>query len=276
MWLEEQMKDFPGGTWIVLKGRTKKLIDLITIGYKYNKKKVLIFVLTKGAGSTKAGGTPYEARYTNAFGNVHVRYTLRPKIISCYFKYSHLVDTHNMNRQSTLALEEYWVTQDPYFRIFTTFIGMTVTNLWYLMRGENNKKYRKLLTFTDRLSFSILESAAEQEQIKKTEEATEKETIKKRKINTDTIAYQKNQRLHLDYWLPKSNKNNVVPGICELTESKRHGCQAHCMWCSRINNKVSKTRLICVNCDASFCPNSTGRDCWNAHIIHGGVPERRY
>ena len=32
-WLEEKMKDFPGGTWIVLEGQTKKHADLICIGY---------------------------------------------------------------------------------------------------------------------------------------------------------------------------------------------------------------------------------------------------
>ena len=151
---------------------------------------------------------------------------------------------------------------------------MTVTDLWYLMRGENNKKYGKLLIFSDRLSFSILEMAALQEQTERTQQQLHEN--RKRKATTDLIAYQQNLRLHMDYWLPKSNKNNVVPVRCTLTESKQNGCQARCMWCSRIYNKVSKTRLICVNCDAGFCPKSTGRDCWNAHIIHGGVPHRRY
>ena len=54
-WLEEKMKDFPGGTWIVLEGQTKKHADLICIGYKCNKLKVLTFVLARRSASTIAG-----------------------------------------------------------------------------------------------------------------------------------------------------------------------------------------------------------------------------
>ena len=40
--LEEKMKDMPQGTRIVLEGRAKKeSVDLVTLGYKYNKKKFL-------------------------------------------------------------------------------------------------------------------------------------------------------------------------------------------------------------------------------------------
>ena len=43
--LEEKMKEFPGGTWIVFKGRGKQTNkELVAIGYKYNTKKVLQFI----------------------------------------------------------------------------------------------------------------------------------------------------------------------------------------------------------------------------------------
>ena len=41
-WLEEKMKDFPGGTWIVLQGKTKKGVYLLAIGYKYSKKRCFV------------------------------------------------------------------------------------------------------------------------------------------------------------------------------------------------------------------------------------------
>ena len=48
---EEHMADMPGGTWIVMEGHaTRENVDLILIGYKYNKRKVMTFVTTKGAG----------------------------------------------------------------------------------------------------------------------------------------------------------------------------------------------------------------------------------
>ena len=104
--LEDQMKDFPGGTWIVLEGHAEKEdVDLVCIGYKYNKKKVLIFVTTKGAGSTNPG-EPYVARFPDKFGNVCSREVGRPEILSNYFKYSNCVDLHNQARQFDLALEK--------------------------------------------------------------------------------------------------------------------------------------------------------------------------
>jgi len=58
-WLKEKMKDFLGRTWVVLKGKPEKEgIDLICVGYRHNKKRVLTFVMTRGAGSIKAG-EPY-------------------------------------------------------------------------------------------------------------------------------------------------------------------------------------------------------------------------
>eukprot|EP00978_Attheya_sp_CCMP212_P010589 scaffold25751_cov57-Attheya_sp.AAC.2 len=48
-WLDDTMKDFPGGTWIVLEGRANpEGQDLVCIGYTYNNKKVLTFVMTQG------------------------------------------------------------------------------------------------------------------------------------------------------------------------------------------------------------------------------------
>ena len=63
------MKDMPGGTWIVLKGKPEKEgIYLICIGYKYNNK-MMTFVMIIGAWSTKAG-EPYQARFPDKYGNV--------------------------------------------------------------------------------------------------------------------------------------------------------------------------------------------------------------
>ena len=80
------MKDFPGGTWITLEAtRVKKNAPLICIGHKYNKKKVLTFVMTKGAEKT-TDGEPYKARISDKYGNVYTRNVQIPEIISEFFK----------------------------------------------------------------------------------------------------------------------------------------------------------------------------------------------
>ena len=66
--LEEKMKGYPSGSYLVLECTTPSGVKLLAIGYKYNGKKILLFVATKNAGSTKPG-TPYKAKFPDKFGN---------------------------------------------------------------------------------------------------------------------------------------------------------------------------------------------------------------
>ena len=92
------MKDMPGGTWIVLEGRANKEgVDLVTLGYKYNKKKVITFVFTKGARSS-APGKPYEARFPDKYGNVCIQHVGCPEIVWTYFASYRLSRTSELSR----------------------------------------------------------------------------------------------------------------------------------------------------------------------------------
>ena len=59
-----------GGDSVVMQTETEGIL-LLAIGYKYNRRTVLFFVCTTGAGSTTPG-TPYEMKRANDFGNIHV------------------------------------------------------------------------------------------------------------------------------------------------------------------------------------------------------------
>lgn len=126
------MKDWSGGMSLVLEGKSRAgspnnngAVDLVAIGYKYNSTKVLCFVATKDAGTTR-DGKPYFARYLDAFQNVASRSVPRPDVISKYFERSNVVDKHNQARQYELALEKHWVTESAWFRLVTTIIGTTL------------------------------------------------------------------------------------------------------------------------------------------------------
>ena len=82
--LENKMKDYQGGTWITMRATVDE-VDLVSFGYKYNKKKVLTFVMTKGSGSTRPG-EPYVARFPGSFGNVCIRHIARPAVIFSFFQ----------------------------------------------------------------------------------------------------------------------------------------------------------------------------------------------
>ena len=83
----------------------KEGIPLVCIGYKYNKGKILLLVMSKGAGSTVAGN-PYHAKFPDRYGNVCVRYVERPKCLATYFERSNVIDVWNQLRQFDLAMEK--------------------------------------------------------------------------------------------------------------------------------------------------------------------------
>ena len=62
------MKDWPGGSYLVMKStaRFPGEIPLLDILYKYNSRKVLGFIATKGSESTEPGD-PYLSRFPYIF-----------------------------------------------------------------------------------------------------------------------------------------------------------------------------------------------------------------
>ena len=76
-------KDWPGGSYLVL--RIKHMVPgdslLIYIGYKYNVKKVLSFIITDNSGSTNTG-IPYLSKYPDQFTNVAIRPAALPLVMS--------------------------------------------------------------------------------------------------------------------------------------------------------------------------------------------------
>lgn len=121
-YIETALENAPGGCKIVLTA-THRGIPLVAIGYRYSTRTTLLFVATKNSGSTRPG-KPYEMKFNDAFGNVVQRLVERPEILSDFFQKSNSIDKHNQLRQGDLALEKRWLTQDPYFRLHTTIIGM--------------------------------------------------------------------------------------------------------------------------------------------------------
>ena len=157
-YLELTMADWVPGSHLVLE-TTVKGNKYYAIGYKYNMKKVLCFVCTENAGSTEPG-EPYEAKWTDNNGNPASRLIPRPSVLSHYFNYSNQIDKHNHARQFELAIEKHVVTKCGYFRLFTTYLGITVTDAWKCYRaslGDGCKnKHISILSFANILCKSFL------------------------------------------------------------------------------------------------------------------------
>lgn len=98
---------------------------------------VCVFLGSWNCGSSTPG-PHYIAKWPDQYGNIKQRSVPRPEIVGRYFSVSNKIDTHNQLRQHELALEEHWLTQDPWFRLNTTFIGMTVTDAFQLARYSSS------------------------------------------------------------------------------------------------------------------------------------------
>ena len=84
--IEKLTNYWPGGTYLVL--RSKTMVPggrpIIAIGYTYNMRKVLSFIVTDNAGITQAG-PPYLSKYPDQFINVAILPVALPLVMSIFF-----------------------------------------------------------------------------------------------------------------------------------------------------------------------------------------------
>ena len=288
--ITDALENAPGGVHIVLKGTAPNGIDLVAIGYRYSTKTTLFFVATADAGSTTPG-KPYEMKYTDDHGNVCVRLVERPDIVSKFFLDSNTIDKHNQSRQYDLALEKTWLTQDPYFRLATTLLGIITVNTWKLAdwhkivnppnaREDSKmtiKKFAGVLCYQLVTNTSAFLSSPVREPRLLSEislpavtsaSATEVSDVttspsgegQNRHIPIRTLK-DNNGLLHHQVCFPvtvgKNGKKSTLTRLCKLckeNEGKKHLVGYYCLTCGESNS-------FC-------CPNKYNieRDCFKEHV----------
>lgn len=169
-------------------------------------------------------------------------------MVSTYFKYSNCVDLHNQARQFDLALEKKWVTHTGYFRLYTTLIGMVVTDIWKLNRVINGSK-ETINEYADLLAGDLLHNKEKvDEEIDVIIEKGDDEETAETSMSSVTIG-ECGGRVHTKEFLKK---------------------QIRCIWCSRVNLVERKTLLKCMECGKGFCREG---GCWSHHVALGGCPQ---
>lgn len=262
-YIENVLGPLPAGARIVLEG-TVDGVQLLAIGYKYNRRKVLCFVATKGAGVT-TNAQPYLQslqRWADIHGNVITKEIPRPAIISEYFSVSPKIDNHNQSRQSDLALEECWLTQDCWFRLHTTVQGMVVTDAWKLLKhhlsGRHRMAQQTIKDFADELSYALLtnglrDSAGRLRQVRPARDGTAPPVG-----HLASRAEQPPPPPPANQHFARQHKR-AAPGKVK---------QGRCRWCLVKNSKESWTTYFCNACGIDICvPGAHGRDCWERHIL---------
>ena len=160
------------------------------------------------------------------------------------------MDLHNQARQFDLGLEKKWVTHNGYFRLYTTLLGMTVTDTWKQLK-KKQEGYNSITNFSDILAKEMLEYA-------KSFEDHEEHTV-------DTVS---ETRTCDD--ISSLSQDKVIGTHTKIFLDTKH--QLRCIWCSRVNLLQWKTTLKCKECGKGFCRDSSGSNCWSNHVCFGGVP----
>ena len=163
-------------------------------------------------------------------------------------------------RQYELALEKQWVTQDGYFRLYTTFTGFDLAEVYKVMPYVVGGTPRNILELTDEVVVEMLEEAEELEKqsiVKQQHEPAPNEIVLK--VNGTTIS--------------SVNTLSSIVKTQHTQEWLKGGKQVRCVWCSRVNFAVRKTTLLCIECKKGFCRDSSGRSCWSHHLALGGCPK---
>lgn len=218
------------------------------VGYRHTRCKTILMITNRG---NPIAWKPYIQKWHDEFGNPCMRSITRYRLVHEYFYYCNVIDSHNQLRQAELALEERWVTQDGFFRIFTTLVAMTVTDMYraYVYYTQADTKTCSILWFVDRLVTDLL---------------TERGFI--------TVE-------------DGEHKLEKIPAN-PLSKSKSKQVQKRCTMCTVTGTKTFKTMWQCSNplcrdmnnkpiylCkDGSGEPGETARYCHSKHIHLGGLP----
>ena len=152
--LEDALTSMPGGCHIVLKGTEPQEVLLVAIGYHYNNKTVLHFMMTKDSRSTTTGRR-YSAKFRDPFGNLCYREIFCPDCTTKVFKQSNVIDMHNQVCQFQLGLKKSCLTQDPWFCLHTMLVGINVVDTWKLTIFHNVIDGRKVVPIGSYAGFAL-------------------------------------------------------------------------------------------------------------------------
>ena len=116
------------GDHVVYRGVTDSTngVYVCAIGWKCGETKTTMTLICNC--DTTIDGTPAQVERQDQFGNATKILFKRPHVVETYNTASGAVDYHNRVRQGDLALEKKWVTAKWEFRLFTTVIGICVTD----------------------------------------------------------------------------------------------------------------------------------------------------
>ena len=285
-YLEETMKNFPGGFHMVLKAPVHndepEGEQMYAIGYKYSSKKVLSFIASENTGTTLPGKS-YEARWTDRHRNTHCRKIDRPRVVSTYFERSNCIDVHNQVRQAEVALEKCWVTKCGYFRLITTLFGITVVDCRkacrYHLSHKSRHKSIPIKHFVSMLTKDMLDNTFPNTRTEDIDLFLGRKVEDEVSKHTGTVISCGNTTL-IDSTISGKSPGHLFAKHTMCLYPKNADSRTtrrRCWWCyNKKNRRECYTRWYCKECGyVPLCTDGSGRQCnrfcWKEHIEAGGI-----
>lgn len=255
--LDDRLRGAPGGSHLEC-DTTIDGIKFIAVGYKYNSKKTLFFLAPEGAAGT-VDGEPYVTKWPDEHGNVMTRNVLRLVLASRYFLSFMKVDKHNQLRQHELALETTWRTDDGWFRLFCTLVGITIIDTMLTLRSESHSEHQYKTMRTGEFAEILAE-----EMVMNTLDGHHSRPRKHggAKVVAKAPIASMGENAHV---LQKIGK---VSGRRRLKEGEKDGdIQRRCSECKK------KCSYFCsaLICKQANCCKSTKRRCYENHLMRWKV-----
>ena len=259
------------GTQVVLTA-TVDGVELVAIGWRQSRDSILFFIMTRGASSTRADPShPHVQRWRDANGNAAERDIPRPQVASLYFKGNNVIDVHNQHRQGTLALEKKWSTQDCWFRLFTTLVGMCTVDAMMMHKhkrfnkrpNEPNEPETKTLTFAAVLAKQLVDNNWDDGEHEATP-AVMPPPPPRMSGNSEVWHGAKTAQ--------DSFQTNVGVVACALVkivdeDNRREGDKRKgCIVCWELEKKIRKSQWACACHQKGVCTPDTGRRCFEIHV----------
>ena len=160
-----------------------------------------------------------------------------------------LTTTTRAASTNDLAIEEKWDTQSCWFRIYCTLLGMTITDMWKLVKFHvaPNHRLKKVTiqSFADEMSRCMLLNSLG---------------------GSPPVRRNPSRNLPASPELPRRDGLHTMEKF-QKTSATSSVPQRRCRWCLHHENKESWTTFYCVECDIPLCgtTNRAGRKCWNMH-----------
>ena len=234
------------GHWVVMKATISE-VNVFVMAYAWLNRGVAYMV--SSCGSTVRHEQNYRSKFEDEYGNVVVKELPRPTVAHLLYEFLPLIDEHNKARQNVLALERQWLTQDCWFRLLTTFVGMAVVDV---QRWDRNMRAGRMLRVGEGdADFGIKRMA----------------NLIARPLRSGKFRYregpQPSQRGGDGEYLVR-----IIDKQGNKTCTSGKPRNQRCFICRKYLNQYVNTTWWCIACGMPLCKKTRGRDlsCLEEHL----------